>query len=722
MTSILRLSAITMIATVVLAGESSAGKVKVWHHHALSHHDKATFKNAVISSEGALRLSKLLKATPGVESAHVWDIVEDRAGNLYAATGDEGKIYRIAPDGKTTVAFTSEDSQVFCLAASPDGSVYAGTGPGGHIVRIDAKGEAKVVAELDDGYIWSLAVDAGGETVYAATGPRGRVYRLGADGKPSVFYQTKHEHVLCLALGADGSVFAGTDRGGLVYRIDPRGKGFVLFNAPQSEVRALVIGSDGAVYAGTSAPVKRRGPSGLTATNSSGGSAVSGSSATALTVSRPKETPTAEASAKPATSEAKEPSKGSSASAPSVPGSGDNSLFRIAPDGTVRELFREKAMVMRLLRHEGRILVGTGMDGQLFEVDEKTRERTELARLDHGQILSLCRRADGSVVIGTGDPGRLYVLQDRYAARGTITSEVLDAKLISKWGALRWKAETPGKTTVSLAVRSGNTPDPDDTWSDWSAEQFDAHQAVATVPAARYLQYRATLSSDDPNATPTLSSVTLRYQGGNHAPEVTRVEVPDLDAVTLEEPKKLKVKWTATDANEDELTYQLFIRKDGWKNWVLLEDELTKSEYEWDTTTTPSGIYQIRIVASDRRDNSEEDALTGERVSSPVVVSHTPAVVSVKVVGLEGDQAVVEATATNAHARLTEAAFSLNGRKWVSIFPTDGLFDDRSEQFRFKTGVLKPGTYVLVLRVRDAAGNTGTSDTVFTVETKSAQK
>ena len=54
----------------------------------------------------------------------------------------------------------------------------------------------------------------------------------------------------------------------------------------------------------------------------------------------------------------------------------------------------------------------------------------------------------------------------------------------------------------------------------------------------------------------------------------------------------------------------------------------------------------------------------------------------------------------------------------MSVFPADGLFDDRSEKFRFKTEALKPGTYVLVLRVKDAAGNTGTADVVFTVETK----
>jgi hypothetical protein len=44
------------------------------------------------------------------------------------------------------------------------------------------------------------------------------------------------------------------------------------------------------------------------------------------------------------------------------------------------------------------------------------------------------------------------------------------------------------------------------------------------------------------------------------------------------------------------------------------------------------------------------------------------------------------------------------------------LFDGKTESFRFTTESLKPGAYVLVLRVRDAAGNTGSGDVVFRVE------
>jgi hypothetical protein len=323
--------------------------------------------------------------------------------------------------------------------------------------------------------------------------------------------------------------------------------------------------------------------------------------------------------------------------------------------------------------------------------------------------------------LATGDPGKLYVLQDQYASSGTIVSDVLDAKLISKWGSLRWKAQTPADTSVTVALRSGNTSEPDETWSSWSAEQTDPEQAVIAAPTARFLQYRVTLTTRDAARTPALLSLALRYMTTNQAPEISSVQVPDLDAVNQENPKKVRFKWTATDPNEDDLTYALYIRKDGWKNWVELEDNLDRTDYEWDTTTTPSGTYQVKVVASDRKDNPPEEALTAERISSAFVVAHEPPAVTLKTADMDGDQAVIEATATDPLVRLTAATFSLNGKKWINVFPTDGLFDSKTESFRFKTEALKPGTYVVVLRVRDAAGNIGSGDVVFTVKATAAK-
>ncbi|HEV3203462.1 MAG TPA: WD40 repeat domain-containing protein [Gemmataceae bacterium] len=710
------------LAVLIIPSSPAYGaKVKVWHHCLPAHYEKAQIQGAIVTSEGTLRLSRQLKPLVNIDAAHIWDIVEDKTGNLFVATGDDGRVYKVTPDGKTSVVYSGNESQIFCLAQAPDGSIYAGTGPNGQIVRLMPDGKTEVLYQSPEAYIWSLVLDTAGQTIYAGTGPKGRIYQVTTQGKGSVFYTTKQDHILALAMGPENTLYAGTDKNGLVYRFDTKGKGFVLFNAPQSEIRSLVVGTDG-IYAGTSVPRRRsnygtRADSGESNPGRLNNLLEGTSKAPAKTSEEISGGTTSSSSAGKDKEEKSNP-----APAPVPPSSGDNSLYHITADGSVREVFREKAMILSVLRQNGKFFIGTGMDGRLFEVDEATKVRSEVARLDHGQVQSICRRHDGSIVLGTGDPGKLYVLQDKFNAKGTIVSEVLDAKLISKWGALHWKSQTPPQTKVTVAVRSGNLAEPDETWSDWSKEEADAEKAIAATPNARYLQYRITLTTEDAAVSPSLKSISLRYSTRNQAPEVTAIDIPDLDAVNLENPKKIKFKWTAVDPNEDELTYNLFVRKDNWKNWILLEENWDKKDYEWDTTTTPSGMYQLKVVASDRKDNPEEEALTGTRISPAFPVAHTPPTVAITFAGMEGDQAVMEATATDSLVRLTAASFAVNGKKWENVFPSDGLFDSKTETFRFKTAPLKPGTYVVVLRVRDAAGNLGSGDVVFSVAVPSSQK
>jgi outer membrane protein assembly factor BamB len=659
--------ALSLLVLTGYAARADAAKVKVWNQRTQASFDKAKFTNVVVSSHGVLTLSRLIKPLANPGAANVWAVAESNDGLLYAATGDDGKIFRI--DGEVgKEVYAGKDSQVLSLVAADDGSVYAGTGPGGKILRLTPKG-VETVAEGLGTYVWALAYDAEEKALFAATGPKGKIYKIDAKGRSTVFYATKQEHVLCLALGAKGTLYAGTDKGGLVYRIRADGKGFVAFHAHQSEVRSLLV-ADGAVFAGTSAPLARKsssfggGKSGFDDLKSSG------------------------------------------------PPGGENSLYRIAADGTSREVYRDKTMLLSLLRHDNQLLVGTGMQGQLMAVNAATKERSEIARLDAATIHCMLQRKNGAVVLGTGDPGKLYILENEHAKSGTVVSEVLDAKMPARWGAMTWKAHDG----ASVAVRAGNVADPDETWSAWSAEQTDAAIAKASAPIARYLQYRVTLAKTPERAAPEFHDFTLRYQTVNQAPEIASLDVPDLDATNLDNPKKLKLKWSASDPNDDELTYALWFKKDGWKQWVLLEDSLEKNNYEWDTTGVPSGVYQVKVVASDRKDNAAEDCLSAERISARVPVAHAPPSVDLQLIKINGGRAAFEAKATDPLVRLTEASFAVNGKKWANVFPTDGLFDSKSESFRFETEALRPGAYVVVLRVRDAAGNYGSADVVFTIK------
>jgi len=104
-----------------------------------------------------------------------------------------------------------------------------------------------------------------------------------------------------------------------------------------------------------------------------------------------------------------------------------------------------------------------------------------------------------------------------YAAAGSFTSRVFDAGAAVNWGSLSWTASTPTGTAVAPAVRTGNTPLPDGSWTAFSPV---ASSGGAIAGNSRYAQYQAALTSSDPFATPALESVTFGYTAipANHPP------------------------------------------------------------------------------------------------------------------------------------------------------------------------------------------------------------
>jgi hypothetical protein len=708
-------------ALVLLSGLSTAlGRLETWREESSSAFGKGKRERVVVSDDGRVRLARTLKPFGKLDAPRVWDLARGPDGRLYAATGDEGKVFsRESKEGSDwSLAYKATDTQALSLAVGRDGHIFLGTGPSGQV--IDVSDPKTPGSRPDPGvrYIWDLAGDAKGN-IYAATGPTGQLWKRSPEGAWSLLLDSHHPHLLSVAVAPDGSVYAGSDGEGLVYKVDPAGKATVVYDAPQSEVRALLVTPEGVLYAGTAAEAggrSGRGPSSFPSGSTTRGDRPS-SSPDSETVSvgpgpietqppAPKPDPSKKDEARTRSSS---PSGGGSA-APKPPSPGDNAVYRIDRDGVAREVFRAKTLIYALAAQDDRILVGTGPEGQLYELRDDGQDSSAVARLDSSQILTLLNQPDGGVLIGTAGPGSVVRLEPGYAASGTLVSEVKDAKLISRFGAVSWRAKRPPKTSVSLQVRSGHVAEPDATWSEWSAAQTDPDGASGNVPPGRFVQYRATLSTMDPSVSPELESVSLRYQSINLAPEIAKLNVPDVSALDgSARQSRLTFRWEVNDPNDDDLHYTLFLRKDGWPGWIKLNDQpLTERSYAWDATSVPSGLYQLRLSASDRPSNNPEDALAREKVSEGFLVDHeAPEVV------LKPQDHEVAATLTDRLTRIVKASYAIDGGDWTPVFPDDGLFDTPRESITVRLPELKPGTHVLVLRATDAAGNVGAADTLI---------
>ena len=118
----------------------------------------------------------------------------------------------------------------------------------------------------------------------------------------------------------------------------------------------------------------------------------------------------------------------------------------------------------------------------------------------------------------------------RRRGKGTYESDVRDAGTVASWGAIRWRAS--GRAgQVQIVTRSGNTATPDETWSAWSKPYTNADGEQIGSPNARYLQWRATMHQRRRADGPVLTSVTAAYLPRNLRPEVLSITVHPPGAV-----------------------------------------------------------------------------------------------------------------------------------------------------------------------------------------------
>src|SRR5882724_6894179 len=251
--------ACSALLVLALLGLAAAEGTRLWKETGYDEFERGTTKGVAIRSTGQLELAPGFKSVYTSPSTFIWSIASDKDGVIYAATGAPARVYRITPDGKTTVLFEPKELQVQSIALGKDGAVYAATSPDGKVYKItrsagktaSAAGTeftAETFFDPKTKYIWDMAFDAEGR-LYIATGDNGEIYRVDKNGQGAVFFKSDEAHMRALAFDPKGNVIAGSDGSGLVYRISPAGEGFVLYRTAKKEITALAVDSAGNIYA-----------------------------------------------------------------------------------------------------------------------------------------------------------------------------------------------------------------------------------------------------------------------------------------------------------------------------------------------------------------------------------------------------------------------------------------------------------------------------------------
>jgi hypothetical protein len=317
----------------------------------------------------------------------------------------------------------------------------------------------------------------------------------------------------------------------------------------------------------------------------------------------------------------------------------------------------------------------------------------------------------------------------------------LDAKILSSWGKISWQSGTPAGTSLQLQTRSGNTNEPNPTWSPWSPLYQKGEEQVLS-PKARFVQVKVQFRTQTAKDSPLLSGISIFYLQTNVPPSVSSLEFLEPNEVYLKLPiqedvilgaektvvdqtsekdplrvnmpgRKAKrqgfrtVTWDASDDNGDGLSYTISLRREDEKVWRMIQDGWTETLFAFDTESFPDGTYFLKVTASDLPSNPPGMDLTQEKISRPLVIDNSLPVVKNLAASLDKDTLNVSFLAEDAYSTIEEVKFLIRPGEWRILFPEDGISDSRSESFKASVKILPGADRLITVRVRDSFGNVG---------------
>jgi sugar lactone lactonase YvrE len=686
-----------------------------------------------ITSDGELILAPQLKQIYQGTETIIWKLVSD-GQNLYAATGNEGKLLKIDATGKVSTLLDTNELEVQALAFDHDGNLYAGTSPDGKVYKIKKDGTSQVFFDPDAKYIWSMDFDEDGNLLLG-TGDEGKIYRVDKNGKGTVLVDTTEANITAVLWDKDKGLLAGSDRNGILYLVEPSGKISVLFDSDQQQITSIYRAPSGEIYfagitgVGAGSPESRFIPPPQPAQQPvtspqppPDDSDDSGETTVVTAIEVMPVTPQPAATTAKATA---------------------SQLFRINSDGTSELIYSSEDHILDIqpASQEGSILIATGKEASLITVS-KDKKSTILLKTSENQITSIV--SGKRTFFATANPGHIYEVVQTHSSNGTFYSDVKDTGTPSSWGRINWKSEAPSGTTISLSTRSGNTKSPDDTWSDWSGAGLDPAGQQIGSPKGRFIQWKAELRTASNEITPVIRSVRLAYLQQNLRPSVdtivplptgsvykkstsspegiagapeTLVETGQQQADAQQALQSMlagkadfqkgyqTVTWTSADPNQDPLIFDIYYRSVSDKNWRLLAKNTRENIFAWDTQTMPDGTYVLQVRVSDRLGNPGTLALTNSKDSAPFDVDNSAPELQVTQVTKSGNTTIVEVNAQDSFSTIKDLQYSITPGTWVDVFPVDSIADSPKETYRIELKDMPAGADMIIIKCSDQFQN-----------------
>jgi sugar lactone lactonase YvrE len=734
----------TELTTPSGAGEPSAGApprgeaigrmASVWRLSTAKDLAQGKPEGVAILSSGGLVLAPKPTVLGQVSAQCLWALAVAPDGSIYAGAWSDGKLWRIAPDGRQTVALETNDAAVQAVTVSKDGTVYAAAMPSGSIYRISPSAKPLLVCKVSAPAVWALAATESG-MLWAATGPDGKLFRISPDGAASVAFTAADRHIVAIAAGTDGTLYLATSPKGKVYAISPDGAPRSVFEIEKSSAQSIAVDAAGNVYVGTS-------PDGRVLQIDKTGAVrevlkTKGKHVLALRV-------------------------GADGIVYATAGP-EASVYGIWPDQAWAELYDAKSAFLPGMANDGSgaIYLTAADTGQVIKLDSAASRagrytspvRDAGATARWGAVRCQTSKADGSSVsistrsgdtghpdatwsdwqlVPIGSTGSVQSPPHRFLqCRVDVESGSQAAPRVESMEFSYLPANRPPEVTLSApkggevwsgkkTVRwSGRDPDSDKLTYDafWSADsgktwtKIEAPVKTEAAPTEKAKEAPAGKGTKTPAVKPKAaaappSSPSSVKAGGDGKKPISGWQ-PAEESNPADERAKAGVRIKRDEAApSDERGEEQTEKSSSAQQPVGLvgSPPMVTTSMDWDTPKVADRVYLIKVVGSDRLANPT-DPRQDEAISRPFTIDNTPPDLIVDRGRKDSDQPPSEVSVFDRATYVTSAEFRIDSGPWLAAVAKDGIFDEPTESVLLDKDRVPTGSHQIEVRARDAAGN-----------------
>ncbi|MBN2172020.1 MAG: hypothetical protein JW819_11945 [Candidatus Krumholzibacteriota bacterium] len=607
---------------------------------------------------------------------------------VFSGMADDGERLLVAASGgpNKLILFEKASGRHRLLRASEDRffSAVAAVGPGRWVAAAGPGGEIWEVTEagvtplLDTGEAFVWSLLVKGGVLWIGTGGDGWIYRHDlARGVTDRFADLPDQNVLSLAVDAEGRLLAGTSGKGLLYRLPEEGRHVLLADFDAEEIQGILPALDGT----------------LTLAVARGGECTENCGA----------------------------------------------VYRLDAEGRLEKMLSsDSGYLGDLVRAPSGVWVATGDPAELDLLTDLYRG--EVLGADPPVFYSDLHWDGEALWLLQSKPARLLRIAGR-AREGTLTSEVLDLTSRAHAGAVRVEGDIPQGCAVTVEARAGQGAEPGPGWTEWAPCRREDGAFRMDLPAARYFQWRATLSGRG-DATPRLGRFTASFLPLNRSPLLgnlsvlrpaegpfdegidlmgrpvtqvlergVRVQYQDkngplpADETAARHLAGLRqVSWDWVDPDGDQLQARIELRREGEDAWQVLAEGWQASRWTWDTRGLPDGRYRLRVTVDDALVNVPGEIRRMAAVSEPLRLDSSAPAFDLDVDREKDGRLRLRGKVRDAGggivARLEHRA---DGEQWLPLAGADGLMDRPELALDLRLAASTGG--VLELRACDEFGN-----------------